>query len=254
MKLGYIIGLWLVLLAFTLKAQFSNKVHFRNISVKDGLSYPVINCILQDQKGFIWIGTQVGLNKYDSQKFKVYYANPDQPGSLSDDYISCLFEDAQERLWVGTMHGLNVYQSKTSTFKKIEDELLNDKRILAITGDQLGNNWVLTRQYLVAVNTNLKIVRKYYVVKLPRTKPSTPLAPSTLIKKAIYGLSRTGGFACSIRWHKSCPTPCRMKWQAFKAISSSFPLFFSIKKAALGWRGGGMACGFTTHKSSNGKR
>ncbi|MCB0522520.1 MAG: response regulator [Saprospiraceae bacterium] len=170
MKLGYIIGLWLVLLAFTLKAQFSNKVHFRNISVKDGLSYPVINCILQDQKGFIWIGTQVGLNKYDSQKFKVYYANPDQPGSLSDDYISCLFEDAQERLWVGTMHGLNVYQSKTSTFKKIEDELLNDKRILAITGDQLGNNWVLTRQYLVAVNTNLKIVRKYYVGEIATDK------------------------------------------------------------------------------------
>ncbi|MEM1121789.1 MAG: two-component regulator propeller domain-containing protein, partial [Bacteroidota bacterium] len=51
-------------------AQYTNQIHFKNLSIKDGLSYPAVTCFLQDQKGFMWVGTNVGLNKYDSQKFK----------------------------------------------------------------------------------------------------------------------------------------------------------------------------------------
>ncbi|PHN02722.1 hypothetical protein CRP01_30530 [Flavilitoribacter nigricans DSM 23189 = NBRC 102662] len=78
------------MLVFIARAQYSNQVHFRNISVQDGLSFPAINCIIQDQRGFMWVGTGVGLNKYDSQNFKAYYANPQDPHSLSNDNILCL--------------------------------------------------------------------------------------------------------------------------------------------------------------------
>lgn len=152
----------MVLLAFGGKAQYSNKVHFRNISVKDGLSFPVITCILQDQKGFIWIGTEVGLNKYNSQNFKVYYSGNTEEGSLSNDHVICLYEDEQQRLWVGTLGGLNVYDRATSAFKKFQHELLGKEKILAITGDNKGNNWVLTRQYLVLVNEELKVAGTYH--------------------------------------------------------------------------------------------
>lgn len=67
--------------------QYSNKIHFKNISVKDGLSFPAINCILQDKNGFIWVGTEVGLNKYDSQRFKTFYNNPSDNLSLSNDNV-----------------------------------------------------------------------------------------------------------------------------------------------------------------------
>lgn len=163
MKLGFKITALLILLVCTVEAQYSNKIHFRNISVKDGLSFPAITCILQDQKGFIWIGTQVGLNKYDSQKFKVYYAGPNHPGSLSNDYITCLYEDGQQRLWAGTVRGLNIYDSETATFIKFDDELLGKAKIQAVAGDKKGNIWVLTPQYLILLRADLKVVRKYHV-------------------------------------------------------------------------------------------
>ena len=163
MKLCVKITLAIFLLTVTVKAQYTNKLHFRNISVNDGLSYPIINCILQDQNGFIWVGTGAGLNKYDSQKFKVYYADPNMPGSLSNDHINCLYEDEQQRLWVGTLSGLNIYDSETGTFLKFKDEVLATNKILAITGDKKGNYWAMTNQYLILIDHQLKPVRKYAV-------------------------------------------------------------------------------------------
>lgn len=184
MKWGYIIFALMVLFAFSGKAQYSNKVHFRNISVKDGLSFPVITCILQDKKGFIWVGTEVGLNKYDSQKFKVYYSGSDAEGSLSNDHITCLYEDERQRLWAGTLSGLNVYDRAASAFKKFQDELLGSEKILAVTGDGRGNTWVLAREHLVLLNGFLNVVKTY---RLSDIAPNTGITVFSTAKADAEG-------------------------------------------------------------------
>ena len=67
---------------------------FEHISVEHGLSHSTVNCILQDSKGFMWFGTDDGLNRYDGYSFTVYRHNPDDPQSLSHNQVWSLFEDA----------------------------------------------------------------------------------------------------------------------------------------------------------------
>ncbi|MCU0285721.1 MAG: ATP-binding protein [Acidobacteria bacterium] len=104
------------LLSVTLFGQ-TNRIRFKHLSVVDGLSQGVVNSILQDQKGFIWIGTQDGLNRYDGYIFKVYKNAPNDDTSISDKYILCLYEDKDHNLWIGTRDGgLNRYNRETDNF------------------------------------------------------------------------------------------------------------------------------------------
>ncbi|WP_262918576.1 hybrid sensor histidine kinase/response regulator transcription factor [Telluribacter sp. SYSU D00476] len=143
--------------------QYSNKIRFKNLTVNDGLSFPVINCFLQDKQGFMWVGTEFGLNRYDSQKFKVFYANPSDSHSLSSDYITCLYEDTNNYIWVGTLRGLNIYDKTTSQFRKLEQTVLRQNSILAITGDSKGNQWVLMTHYLLQVDSSFNLIKQYQV-------------------------------------------------------------------------------------------
>ncbi len=172
--------------------QYSNKIHFRNISVKDGLSFPVINCILQDKNGFIWVGTEVGLNKYDSQKFKTFYSKPSDSLSLSHDYVGCLYEDSQQRMWVGTQRGLNIYNRSNSTFQKFNDSTLKHRRILAITGNDAGC-WVLTSYELLLVNPQLEVVQKYPLRTITLEKGLTIFSTAKLDKQGKLWISTNKG-------------------------------------------------------------
>ncbi len=89
---------------------------FEHISLNEGLSQVSVEAILQDRQGFLWIGTQDGLNRYDGYAFTVYKHNPGSAGSLSSNIITALYEDAGGTLWIGTAEGLNRFDRRTQTF------------------------------------------------------------------------------------------------------------------------------------------
>jgi signal transduction histidine kinase/ligand-binding sensor domain-containing protein len=92
-------------------------VRFEHISVEHGLSQSTVTCILQDSIGFLWFGTQDGLNRYDGSGFKVYRHDPQNPNSLSDNRVTALVEDQEGMLWIATDGGgLNQYDRETDTF------------------------------------------------------------------------------------------------------------------------------------------
>jgi ligand-binding sensor domain-containing protein len=93
------------------------KVKFSRIEVSSGLSNSNVNFILQDSKGFLWFGTQDGLNKFDGYTFKVYRNNPDDTASLLTNTINYIFEDSQKKNWVSTRSGgLQYYDNKLDRF------------------------------------------------------------------------------------------------------------------------------------------
>ncbi len=75
---------------------------FRHLTIEDGLSQSAVNCILQDQYGFVWMGTQDGLNRFDGHEFKVCKTDADAAVTLADAYITCLAEDASGTIWLGS--------------------------------------------------------------------------------------------------------------------------------------------------------
>jgi len=78
---------------------------FEHLNVEDGLSQSWVHCIIQDRKGFMWIGTQDGLNKYDGYNFKIYKYNSDDSTSIGSNYIRTIYEDHLGELWIGTIGG-----------------------------------------------------------------------------------------------------------------------------------------------------
>src|SRR5271154_3877008 len=83
------------------------KLRFTHVSGEQGLSNSTVEAICQDSRGFMWIGTRDGLNRYDGHQMVVYRNDPADSNSLSDSYIRCIYEDKDQQLWVGTVNGLN---------------------------------------------------------------------------------------------------------------------------------------------------
>src|SRR4051812_22678287 len=66
---------------------------FKHLAVENGLSQSVINCMIQDEKGFMWFGTQEGLNRYDGYNFQIFKRDPEDKNSLSNNFIYSLKQD-----------------------------------------------------------------------------------------------------------------------------------------------------------------
>jgi hypothetical protein len=105
-------------LPVNLSAQ-QQRLRFERISLEHGLSQSIVHVIFQDSKGFLWFGTQDGLNKYDGYEFTVYKFDPFDSTSLSENYIWSIYEAPSEPkvLWIGTVaSGLNQFDRETETF------------------------------------------------------------------------------------------------------------------------------------------
>ena len=134
---------------FQPNTSYSQNIRFEQLSLDDGLSQSSVNVILQDRQGFLWVGTEDGLNRYDGYNFKVYKPDSDNPDSLSDRWITSLAEDAQGYLWVGTrLGGLNRYDPQTGKFahflyNQADNEGIANNQISSLLPDENGM-WVGT--------------------------------------------------------------------------------------------------------------
>jgi two-component system sensor histidine kinase ChiS len=118
-----------------------NALRFTRITDEEGLSQSTVRCILQDRKGFMWFGTQKGLNRYDGYEFKVYRSDTKDPTTVSDYFIMCMYEDSQGNLWIGTKGGgLNKFDPGEERFEHYE--LGGKIEITAIYEDKSSILWI----------------------------------------------------------------------------------------------------------------
>ncbi len=117
---------------------------FQNYGRAQGLPHPVPTALAQDRDGFLWIGTQGGLSRWDGYRFHSYRANPTRPDSLPDDWIETLFVDAVGRLWVGGgAGGLARYDKEQDRFVPLPLKPGTERtHIGALADDGAGGLWI----------------------------------------------------------------------------------------------------------------
>jgi signal transduction histidine kinase/ligand-binding sensor domain-containing protein/DNA-binding response OmpR family regulator len=125
-------------------------IRFEHISVEHGLSHSRVTAIVQDSSGYMWIGTQDGLNRYDGYDFTIYRHDPDDPHSISDSEIRSVVEDPFGNLWIGTRSGLNRLNRGAGTFTRFMNDpgnatSIGDNDITALLVDYEAVLWVGTR-------------------------------------------------------------------------------------------------------------
>ena len=126
----------------TLQAESTSALYFMNLTTREGLSSNVTNSIVQDAYGFVWIGTQEGLCRFDGYKMQ-YFRSGNGVAALSSDNISCLLLDG-DRLWVGTWEGLNVVDVRTFETRRLETG--KARVIRTLFRDEEGRVWAGTSE------------------------------------------------------------------------------------------------------------
>lgn len=124
--------------------------NFEHFSIQDGLSQSIVKCIHQDRDGFIWIGTQDGLNQYDGYHFRVYRHEPLDTNTISSNHIQAIIEDKQGNLWIGTQEGLNKLDKTTGEFTIYYNDhnYLKKDDIFALCQDNKGLIWIKTLEII----------------------------------------------------------------------------------------------------------
>jgi signal transduction histidine kinase/ligand-binding sensor domain-containing protein len=130
-------------------------MRFNRLSVSEGLSQNTVKCLLQDRFGFLWIGTNNGLNRFDGYDFQKFFHDPADTNSLTDNSINVLYELPDDKILVGTKAGeLCVLDNKTHRFSPVKlsiDSLAGTslKSVFRIVPDKSGNLWILHTNGLI---------------------------------------------------------------------------------------------------------
>lgn len=141
-----------------------NNLSFDLYSQEHGLSNNQINSVLQDKKGWLWIGTSQGVCRFDGYRFTVFKNDPDDSTSLKGSLVRVVFEDHKGQVWVGTENGgLNKFDRGRETFEHIayygDSALLRNVSVTSIQEDKFGCLWVGTEGSLYKIDEKGKLNR-----------------------------------------------------------------------------------------------
>ncbi|NVJ61869.1 MAG: diguanylate cyclase [Gammaproteobacteria bacterium] len=145
---GYLFSSLILFFAYVAAAA-EPSIRFEHLSVEDGLPQSSAKAVLQDRQGFLWVGTQDGLARYDGYSYRVFKRTEGNSASLSANYIRTLYQDRAGYIWVGTDSGLNRFDPKTEQFKRYladanNPNSISGNNIWAIAEDQKGHIWIGT--------------------------------------------------------------------------------------------------------------
>jgi ligand-binding sensor domain-containing protein/signal transduction histidine kinase len=135
----------------------SSAIRFNRITINQGLSLSSVYCIHQDSKGFMWFGTEDGLNKYDGKNFRIFRNIPGDTNSISYKWTEIIYEDLSGMLWFGSRRGLTRFDPVNEIFcqyyadAKVPGSLANDT-ITTVAEDTGNNLWVGTACGLNRIN------------------------------------------------------------------------------------------------------
>jgi signal transduction histidine kinase/CheY-like chemotaxis protein/ligand-binding sensor domain-containing protein len=142
----------ILLAAATFAFAQNQQLHFTHFGTAEGLSELNPNCLLQDSRGFIWIGTADGLNRYDGYKFKIFRNEAKDNTSIGNNYVQDIIEDKEGNIWVATVGGgLNKFDRNTNRFHRYlhnekDKSSISSNFVSKVAFDRSGKIWVATQK------------------------------------------------------------------------------------------------------------
>ena len=158
-----LILLFLLIQPISIKAIHMN---FRKYEVNNGLSENTIQCIIQDNRGFMWFGTNDGLNRFDGNEFKIFKHEINNSQSLGNNFVISLFQDIDNRIWVGTDSRIYIFNPNTETFQpfsyKTADGISINTGVTSIQAENNDKIWIGTRsQGAFCFNKKSQVLTQY---------------------------------------------------------------------------------------------
>lgn len=161
--------IFLILLLFHWSKIFSQgtSAQLQQLTVSDGLSNNAVNAVYQDSKGFIWVGTEDGLNRYDGYGFEIFRYRHDAPDGIGGNRITAITEDHNGNIWIGLRDmGLNLFDWSTGTFTRFEPKKESPNSfpeygVYNILVDTKGVVWIVTDNYLSKFDSESKRFKNY---------------------------------------------------------------------------------------------
>ena len=153
------LALFVLLLISVVSDGQGTNIKFKHISIKDGISQSTVNAITQDEMGFMWFGTQDGLNKFDGYDFTVYKHIVEDSGTITNSFINCFYNDPKGRLWVGTNNGISIFEHRLNRFVNSGSNYtsflkLRNHEILCLSEGKDSSVWIGTNKALFHLSTN----------------------------------------------------------------------------------------------------
>lgn len=159
LKLALLFAFWI---NFSCAFAQNNIYQFNSIDARKGLSNNQVNAIFKDERGFIWLGTTSGLNRYDGYNFKVFRRKPGDTTSIGDDYVSQIVKGPDQTLWILSPNGWNIFNPRTEKFTSNSLQVIQSLGIVDdgfsdIVEDKRSNFWfVYPRKGLYKYNSVTK--------------------------------------------------------------------------------------------------
>ena len=145
------------------------------------LSSSLINCIVQDKYGYIWVGTEYGLSKFDGYRFTNYLHNEEDTTSITDNIISDLLVDKKGNLWIGCAKGLMRYNYETNNFSRLQFPDGRKPRIYSMVESHRGDI-LLDKDWQFDDGRRAKDLKSGEYVLLPRTMKDKYFKPERTAK------------------------------------------------------------------------
>ena len=143
-------------------SSIAGNIRFPLLDVNDGLPSNTIRSTIQDQQGYIWVGTERGLIRYDGYSVKQYLADNDKPNTIADSYILSLEIDDKNVLWVsGASNGFSRYNRDTDDFTSFshdsnEKNSISSNTVTVIKKHTNDHLWIATNKGIDRFNTKTK--------------------------------------------------------------------------------------------------
>src|SRR6056297_2974008 len=139
MKINILLACIIVIVAGIFNITAAQTMPFRSYSIENGLSESVIHSMIQDEMGFIWLGTGFGLNRFDGVEFKKWY----EEDGLPNNRVNALRQSSDGKIWIGTDAGLAYLESDSIYSPELFDPVL-ESVVLSVYEDSEGSIWVAT--------------------------------------------------------------------------------------------------------------